>query len=222
MKRPLDETTDVLTVPGPGSPAGQDVAPGAGDDFRSGQFRTRFANEAVDLAEIFKLLIGTTPVRGPTRFTVELSAPDGPSTGGGVQSVQHIKLIAEDGGPTLVAGWADQKAETCELRTLDYLDAQHNQRFRRSSLQAPPRPSERLDRKHYGQLLVRLRAFFSERELMVSVVDVPEQQTVTRMAQQATRLHPSRSTGVGRAGMVMLGVAIGLFMAAIGYLVGTR
>jgi hypothetical protein len=136
--------------------------------------------------------------------------------------VQHIKLVAEDGGPTLVAGWADQKAETCELRTLDYLDAQHNQRFRRSSLQAPPRPSDRLDRKHYGQLLVRLRAFFSERELMVSIVDVPEQQTVTRMAQQPTRLRSPPSSGAGRASMVALGVAIGLFLAAIAYLIGTR
>jgi hypothetical protein len=183
------------------------------EDFQSGKYRTQFASEAVDLAEVFRLLIGTTPLRGPTQFHVELSAPDGPSTGGGVQSVQHIKLVATDGGGTLVAGWADQAAATAELRTLDYLDAQHDRRFRGSSLKAPPRPSERLDRKQYLRLLERLRSFFDERELLVSVVDLPEPRTVTRLSA------PESATPTARAPSLLLGAILGLAMAAVAYLI---
>ena len=194
---------------------------GATEDFRSGQFRTRFASEATNLAEIFKLLIGSTPLRGPTRFHVQLSAPDGPSTGGGVQSVQHLKLIAEDGGATLVAGWADQKAETCELRTLDFLDAQHSERFRRSSLQAPPAPSVRLDRVAYAQLIERLRTFFAERELTVSLVDAPEVQTQTIIKGKASAAAPERSIST-RGLAIAFGVLVGATLAALAYVLSLR
>jgi hypothetical protein len=206
MTRKTDdgEVTEVL-----GSPA----APT--EDFQSGQFRTRFASEAVNLAEIFKLLIGTTPLRGPATFHVEMSAPDGPSTGGGVQSVQHIKLVADDGGTTLVAGCCDQKAETCELRTLDCLDAQHRERFRNSSLQAPPLPSERLDRVHYGKLVERLRTFFAERDLRVTIIDAPDVQTQRRVLDELDgRAHslPGR-----RAIAILCGVLVGTAIVVLAF-----
>ena len=191
------------------------------EDFQSGQFRTRFASEAVNLAEVFKLLIGTTPLRGPATFHVEMSAPDGPSTGGGVQSVQHIKLVADDGGTTLVAGWCDQKAEACELRTLDCLDAQHRERFRRSSLQAPPLPSERLDRVHYGKLVERLRAFFVERELTVTIADAPDvaTQTLVKGKRERRRAPPQ---GSNRWAAIAFGALLGATIAALAYWLALR
>jgi hypothetical protein len=189
------------------------------EDFASGQFRTQFASEAVNLSEIFKLLIGTTPIRGPATFHVEMSAPDGPSTGGGVQSVQHIKLVADDGGATLVAGWCDQKAETCELRTLDCLDDMHRARFKRSSLQAPPLPSQRLDRVHYGKLVERLRTFFAERDLKVLILDSADVDTKTVIKGAADSLdrkrHPTQ--GGGRFMAVLFGVFLGAAIAALAY-----
>ena len=207
MARKVDDAdTEVLRV-------------GGVQDFHSGQFRTKFAAEAVDLAELFKLLIGTTPLRGPMRFQVELAAPDGPSTGGGVQSVQHIKLVADDGGTTLVAGWADQSAGRCELRTIEYLDAQHRQRFRRSALKAPPAPSERLDRKHYQQLIERLRTFFGERDLVVSIVNAPEARTLTRTAAVSG---PARRGSNGRLLALSIGGLVGAVVSLLVYWLALR
>jgi hypothetical protein len=189
------------------------------EDFRSDQFRTRFAEEAVNLAELFELVIGTTPLRGPTTFHVQLAAPEGPSTGGGVQSVQHLRLVAADGGATLVAGWCDQTARSCELRTLECLDAQHRQRFARSTLQAPPIPSERIDRVQYGQLLERLRGFFSERGLAVVVVDSPEVDT-RAIVRTATRPRPT--TSPNRLGWVALGALLGGVLVALTYWLALR
>jgi hypothetical protein len=190
------------------------LGPVAGEDFRSGEFRTQFATEAVNLSEIFRLLIGSTPVRGPVTFHVEMSAPEGPSTGGGVQSVQHLKLLPNDGGTTLVCGWADQKAETCELRTLDCLDAQHHERFKKSQLAAPPAPSARLDRLHYGQLVERLRSFFAERDFRVTIIDAAE---VSHKTLLQGKIKPQR-----RGIAVLLGLLIGTAIAAIAYFVALR
>jgi hypothetical protein len=205
MARKTDdgEVTEVL---GSGAPM---------EDFQSGQFRTRYATEAVDLAEVFKLLIGTTPLRGPVTFHVEMSAPDGPSTGGGVQSVQHVKLVADDGGTTLIAGWCDQMAGTCELRTLDCLDAQHRERFRKSALMAPPLPSERLDRLHYGKLVERLRTFFAERELRVTIVDAPDVPTHPQTLTPAPR-RPAKAPS-SHFGALLFGAVIGAAVAASVY-----
>jgi hypothetical protein len=209
MARKIDDR-EVTEVAGSAAPM---------EDFQSGNFRTRFASEAVNLAEVFKLLIGTTPLRGPATFHVEMSAPDGPSTGGGVQSVQHIKLVADDGGTTLVAGWCDQNAGTCELRTLDCLDAQHHERFRKSSLKAPPLPSERLDRVHYGKLIERLRTFFAERELRVTLVDAPDVQTQTLIKGETPQ--PAERGG-GRWPAILFGALLGATLAALAYFIVLR
>jgi hypothetical protein len=194
----------------------------AATDFNSGQFRTRFASEAVDLSELFKLVIGSLPLSGPVRFHVELAAPDGPSTGGGVQSVQHIKLVPEDGGATLVAGSADPYEGSCELRSLAYLDAQHHQRFQRSSLEAPPPPSARLDRKHYEQLLERLRVFFAERELSVRVVGNPEIQTEAQTVRLNAVSSPDGNMGSGRGLALLFGGLLGVLLAVVIYFIARR
>jgi hypothetical protein len=144
--------------------------------------RTRFAMQAVDLAGLFGLLIGERPLTGPVTYHVELSAPEGPSTGGGVQAVQHIKLIPVDGGATLVAGWANQIEKTAELRTLNYLNLLHRQRFGRSALKPPPLPSERIDRLNYQALLSRMQKFFEEKDIRATVIDLPEARTAIRPA----------------------------------------
>src|SRR3569832_544392 len=49
---------------------------------------TQFAMKAIDLASVFKAVVGAEPVAstsGPS-FQIELSAPEGPSTGGGAHA----------------------------------------------------------------------------------------------------------------------------------------
>src|SRR6201999_2214911 len=69
--------------------------------------RTQFAVRAITLAETFNVAMADERVRGPISYRVELSAPDGMSTAGGKQATQHVKLIPESGGTTIVAGSAN-------------------------------------------------------------------------------------------------------------------
>ncbi len=179
-RRTADEEEETLvvdsvldrTVPAPITT----VPVSVGTDFSSGQFRTRYASEAMSLAERFNLVVGMAPIKGPVRYRVELSAPDGPSTGGGEQSVQHIKLIPTDGGATLVAGWCNTVLRATEVRSLAYLDREHQRRFHGSTLAPPPLPSLRLDAAHYDELIDRLREFCVEQDFKLTVAEAPEGQ----------------------------------------------
>src|SRR4051812_3348187 len=114
------------------------------------QKQTRFALAAVGFAEVFNVVIGKGSVSG---HRIELSAPDGLSTGGGAQSVQHIKLIPSDGGSVIVAGSADPVGRSAELRSFAYLGALHAQRYKGAPLA--------LDPAEYAALLKQMQKFFA-------------------------------------------------------------
>jgi hypothetical protein len=67
----------------------------------------------------------------PGDYMPELTEPAGPSTSGGVQAMQHLRLVSNEGQPTLVVGHANHAEGRAELRTFEHLDAVHVQRFRR-------------------------------------------------------------------------------------------
>ena len=119
--------------------------------------------KAIDLASIFNQIVGAHPVAGVdgVPFTVALASPDGPSTGGGKQSVQHITLSRE--GLVLVAGAADQNDRTAELRTFDHVSGTYAQRFRGSAVP--------LERAGYDAFLKRAREFFATQSLPVTLLD---------------------------------------------------
>src|SRR4051812_8683003 len=95
------------------------------------QKRTQFAMKALGFAELFNIKIGDQKVTGTTVYRVEMSAPDGPSTGGGKQAVQHLKLVPEvEGDAVIVAGSANQLEKSAEIRTYEYLADLHAQRFK--------------------------------------------------------------------------------------------
>src|SRR4051812_4799447 len=96
------------------------------------QKHTEFAMKALDLADLFKMMVGGLPLDG--KYMVELSAPDGPSTAGGKQALQHIKLVPQGGGSTIVAGSASRAENFAEIRTYEHLQALHSQRFKGQSL----------------------------------------------------------------------------------------
>jgi len=130
------------------------------------QKRTQFAMQAFGFAELFNIKIGDQKVAGSTVYRVEMSAPDGPSTGGGKQAVQHVKLVPEvEGDAVIVAGSANQLEKSAEIRTFEYLADLHAQRFK-----GAPIP---LDRPRYTELVKRMQAFFSDQGLRVVMLDAP-------------------------------------------------
>jgi hypothetical protein len=95
--------------------------------------QTEFSVLANDLAENFRNSVGKLRI-GPSGYTPDMTAPEGPSTGGGVQSMQHVRLLPpEPSMPTLVVGHLDQRQRTAELRTFDHVDAICRERFKQGA-----------------------------------------------------------------------------------------
>jgi hypothetical protein len=98
----------------------------------------------------------------PGDYSPELTAPEGPSTAGGVQAMQHLRLVAgEPGQPTLVMGHANHAEGKAELRTYECLDAIHRERFHRPLA---------LDRTAYDAFLSFATQVFGALHLQTTVV----------------------------------------------------
>jgi hypothetical protein len=101
----------------------------------------------------------------PGEYAPELTTPQGPSTAGGIQAMQHLRLVpGQAGHPTLVVGHANHAEGTAELRTYEYVDAVHRQRFRKALA---------LDRPSYEDLLGLAKTLFGALGLRTSVVGPP-------------------------------------------------
>lgn len=127
--------------------------------------RTQFAMQAMSLAETFNIMLQAERVTGPITYRVELSAPDGMSTAGGKQATQHVKLVPEGGGSTIVAGSANQAESWAELRPFEHLKLLHAQRFRGAEIP--------LNRVQYNELIDKLKAFFADRHCSVRMAEMP-------------------------------------------------
>ncbi|HEY1585871.1 MAG TPA: hypothetical protein VGH63_09310 [Polyangia bacterium] len=161
--------------------------------------RTAFALQALGLAETFNIMLQAERVKGPVTYRVELSAPDGMSTAGGKQATQHVKLIPEGGGNTIVAGSANQAEKWAELRTFEHLKVLHAQRFKGAEIP--------LNRVQYNELLEKLKSFFAQQgTCAVRMAEVP------RDAGAATA--PAKSGASGT--MVMIIVIVVALAAAAG------
>ena len=139
--------------------------------------RTRFAMAAVDFANLFNEVFQSAQIEG---YTLSLTAPEGPSTGGGVQSVQHITLH-KPGAKSLVMGSCDKVGKQAELRSYEHVAAIYSQRTGGEALPLP--------RSGYDQLLGRVREFLKSQEFRV------EMAPLTGTAQPAAK-QPSGSGAV--------------------------
>ena len=92
--------------------------------------RTMYAAQAVGFADLFKSLLGPVRLPGPVVYHPELSAPEGESTGGGKQATQHVMLVPDAGGATLVMGSVNVKDKTAELRPFLAFEQMIVQRFK--------------------------------------------------------------------------------------------
>ncbi len=117
-----------------------------------------------DLAAAFNDALKRVRI-GPGDYSAELTAPEGPSTAGGVQAMQHLRLVPGQAGlPTLVVGHANHAEEKAELRTYEHLDAVHRQRFRRPLA---------IDRGQYEDFLRLTKQLLGVLHLKTSIVGPP-------------------------------------------------
>ncbi|MFT3774287.1 MAG: hypothetical protein QM820_53675 [Minicystis sp.] len=123
---------------------------------------TQVAAKAVSLAELFDARF-EHGLDGPVRWRVELSAPDGPSTAGGKQVLQHIKLVPADGSPAVVIGSANTIRQTAEIRTFDHIAALYAQRFKGAHIP--------IDVTRFQELSQALATFFRAMKMTVTFAD---------------------------------------------------
>jgi hypothetical protein len=93
--------------------------------------RTQVANQAASLAE--SVTDGFEGFHiGAGDYVVELTTPEGPSTGGGKQARQHLRLVPRRKGyAVVVAGIVDPVTSFAEVRTFEHVAVLHELRFQR-------------------------------------------------------------------------------------------
>jgi hypothetical protein len=161
--------------------------------------RTQFALQALGLAETFNATLASERVRGAVTYRVELSAPDGPSTAGGKQSTQHVKLIPEGGesgsgimGPSGAAGGAERSgimgpsgaaggAERSGIivagsanQVEGWAELRSFEHLKRLHAQRFHGAEIPLNRVQYDELLGKLRAFFADRGCAPRMAALPD------------------------------------------------
>ena len=167
-------------------------------------FRTQFAQRAITIADAFGAQVGAVPVEGPIAYRCEMVVPEGPSTGGGARSVQHLRLVPIAGGSAIVIGSCDQIEMTAVLRTWELLAEQYAQRFKGAKLP--------VDAVEYGKLLQRMDAFFRERTMRVDKLDIDR----APAAAERSRPKPAAPPAGGAVPSVPWIIALVLLGAAIG------
>ena len=124
--------------------------------------QTTFAMKAVSLAAQYNEVFGKVQIE--PGYLTDMTAPDGPSTGGGVQAIQHIRLHSPQGVPPVVMGSLDANTLKGQLRSYAYVRSMHE---KRSQLPFT------LNRDQYEALLVRLQGFCVLMSYEVTIEEPP-------------------------------------------------
>jgi hypothetical protein len=165
------------------------------------ELRTRFAVRALDFAETFNAGLGALSLQ-PGAYQPQLTAPEGPSTGGGVQAVQHVRLVTKrEGFPSILVGSANQRLGTAELRSFEHVDAVHRERWKR------PVP---LDRDEYDDFVDAAKNFFESNQLLVTITSPADAHARRSDAPGFPAAEGARSSGA-----IVPGVVAGLVIGAL-------
>lgn len=165
--------------------------------------QTQFSVKANELAESFRTTVGQLRV-GPYAYTPDLTAPEGPSTGGGVQALQHLRLLPpKPNMPTLVVGHVNQRERAAELRTFDHVDAICRERFKQG---AP------FDSAHYEQLVQSMQSFLGACGMRIGFSAAPAD--LVRRAVGLGSLAPPKSQGGRIAAMAGAIVLVGVLLCS--------
>lgn len=129
--RMMREALGVAVEPTPASGRTSTMLPGAHVERKLDALRTQVANQAASLAETVTDGFDGFHI-GAGDYVVELMSPAGPSTGGGWQARQTIRLNPRRPGyAVVVAGSIDPVTSTGEVRTYEHVAMVHEVRFRR-------------------------------------------------------------------------------------------
>ena len=120
--------------------------------------RTKFAMAAVDFASLFNQTFSET-IEG---HSLRLTAPEGQSTGGGVQAMQHITLNLSNGN-TIVLGSINTVARQAELRAYPQLFHQYSERFDSQSLP--------LSKQNHDILIEKFGTFFNSQSYQLNLAE---------------------------------------------------
>jgi hypothetical protein len=154
--------------------------------------QTLHAVQASDLAAAMNEALQKVRI-SPGEYAPELMAPQGPSTAGGVQAMQHLRLVAGQAGlPTHMVGYANHAEGKAELRTYDYVSAVYRQRYH-GKLD--------LDRAAYEAFVAFAKQLFTALHLRTSIVGPPADLTEESPASPERR-------GAGTASVVVLLVVL--------------
>lgn len=165
---------------------------------RGQNLRTQVAMQATDFSGAFNSVLGKVRI-APANYTPELMAPEGPSTGGGREAMQRIRLVPSDPNyPTLVVGSANVISHRGEIRSYAYVDAAHRERFGREVA---------LDPAGYEAFLQMVKNYFTVARLEYVVEDAPRRSLLPGGAQRAAR-RAAPSAAVQRALFVMAALVI--------------
>ena len=120
--------------------------------------RTRVANQAASLAETVTQGFEDFHM-GAADWVVQLSTPEGNSTGGGAQALQHLRLVPRRKGyATIVAGTVDPVKNHAEIRTFEHVAIHHEVRFGRPLEITPEEYQAFLSKTDVVLNLARVRA----------------------------------------------------------------
>ncbi len=162
--------------------------------------RTTFSKDAADFASRFKLFFANVTI-GPLHYTVDMTQPEGPSTGSGVQALQRLRLVPRKaGGAAIVFGSLNKPGGTAEIRAYEHLSAIHEARFKE------PLP---LDRAQYVDLLGKIDRFFAASSVKVTTAERPAQLDLRSEDDSGAR---------GGRGPIAVGVGLAVLAAAAGAL----
>lgn len=162
--------------------------------------RTMIAAQAVGLADYFKFLVGNKH-KLSSGHVAELSAPEGESTEGGKQALQHIKLVAQQGGATIVIGHVNTVDKKAEINTYNRTQGILSARFGNAGL---------IDAKEYEGLVGAMQALFAERGLVVVMLeDRPAAAPVVQPDE------PEAATGSMKRTWIVVAVASVVIVAAV-------
>jgi translation initiation factor IF-2 len=154
--------------------------------------RTRVASLAASLAETITEGFDGFHI-GAGDYVVELTVPEGPSTGGGAQARQNICLVPRRKGySVVVAGTLDPVQSTAEVRTFEHVAILHELRF--------SRPLE-IDEDEYASFLRTLDMVFA----VARVKSTPVAPPAALIAQRRSR---------GRTSLAAVVLLVTLFVVA--------
>lgn len=156
---------------------------------------TAIAGKANAFATMFNQVFAAG-FRGPAPYRIELTAPEGPSTGGGAQALQHLRLVPVEGGPAIVVGAVNQAGMNAELKSFRNVAEVHARRFNGTQVS--------LDPAAYEELLRYLHPFLVGQGMKVTVTEF-EGAPVVPAARSAT---PIVGIIVGVALAVVLGLGV--------------